>query len=127
MIQGNPTIVKQLTASVGAAASVSTGSNFFATGITFTSATNDIFAGLAGYLWIQYASATTAGLNVVIDDGSASVEQSLVQINTATIAVVASTMYDYTVPVNQKYKYNFSPTVGGTVNLIDVYFVPAFD
>lgn len=127
MVQGNPIIVKSLLASVGVGASVSAGSNFFATGVTFTSATNDLFVGQNGWLWAQYASATSAGLELVIDDGSASVVVALVQINTATTAVVTSVLYDYAVQTNAKYKYNFSPDKGSSANILDVWFVLAFD
>lgn len=127
MVQGNPTILKSLVTSVGVGASVSAGSNFFASGITFTSATNDLYTGRSGFLWITYASATSAGLEVVIDDGSASAVIALIQLNTATTAVVTSVLYDYTIPVHPKYKYNFSPDKGSSANLLDVYFVPAWE
>ena len=127
MVQGNPIVLKSLLASVGVGASVSAGSNFFATGITFTSATNDIFAGRSGFLWVTYASATNAGLEIVYEDGSATVVLALVQINTATTAVVTSIIYDYTIPVYARYKYNFSPDKGGSANILDVFFVPAWE
>ena len=106
-----------------ATASVSAGSNFFATAITFTSATNDLMTGRSGRLWVTYASVTTALLELFLDDGNASVTMSLVPRSASTTYISTGIFYNFDIPIDPRWSYNFSPALGGTAILCDVYFV----
>ena len=117
-----PTILKVHPQATVATASVSAASNFFATAITFT-AVGDIMAGRSGRLWVTYASVTTALLELILDDGSGSVTMSLVPRSASTTYISTGVFYNFDVPVDPRWSYNFSPALGGTAILCDVYFV----
>ena len=118
----NSILLRRLSGTV-AVASINTGSNFFASSITFT-ASGDHLPG-NGYLFIEGSFATANVLNLRLDDGGASANVFLINKEAQTTLCSANTLYHFEANVDQNFAYNFrTSTVSGTVNLFNVYFVP---
>lgn len=94
--------------------SVTAASNFFATHFSTVSENVE-------WVWIQYASATNSILEVVIDDGSASVVTSIQVEGIASTIAATAALATYKVLTYPRYSYNFSPSVSGTTIFFCAY------
>ena len=102
------------------AASVTAGSNFFASHITISSFMTE---GESGTLWVQFASATNAVLEFILDSGTASVIMSVAPIGVLSTVTGTGMVYNYIFPVMGDDAVNRSPSVSGTVTIFQAWLV----
>ena len=97
-------------------ASISTGSNFFAAHFSTLSFNSEKIV-------VEFASATTAELQLWTDNGTASLGITTVPEGTASSQILANELKKYVFILDPRLSYNFRHDTGGTVHLFQAFRV----
>lgn len=92
-----------------------------AAAVTFYTTNISTDAGQPDHLWVQYATATNSALNFLQTDASGSANTSLRISALQSTLCSAGITYTFEVIAAPNASWNFSPTVGGTVILFQVF------